>query len=113
MNFFGRAKDRMVEHMALSYLNQNFLSPYGEARQLSIDSEAKTIHLQLALKGEATPVDIEISEYELSREGERYFVVVKGIRTSREWLTALAEDRLCHVRFELPPQAGHWLVQFL
>jgi hypothetical protein len=113
MGFLSNARDRVAERTALSYLNGTWLAPYGRATNLRLDSGTKTISIEVALKGEASPVQIEITDYEITKDGERYFAMVKGIRTSREWLTALAENHLLNRRFELPSQAGSVLMRTL
>lgn len=113
MGILSRTKDRVVEQMALAYLNNTLLKPYGQATRMQIDSTAKTIAIHFELKGETTPLEIEITDYQIRQDGARYFAEVKGIRTSREWLTALAADRLCNVPFELPNDVGRLLAQAL
>jgi hypothetical protein len=113
MGILSRTKDRVVAQLALAYLNGTLLTPYGRATELRIDSKAKTIHITAALKGEATPVEVEITAYEISRAGEHYFAKIKGIRTSREWLTALAGNHLRNVSLPLPAQVGGWLARAL
>jgi hypothetical protein len=113
MGIFSSAKDRIIEQTALSYLNNTLLSPYGRVTDLRIDSTACVINLEVELKGESAPLRIEITDYEFSNEGDRYFVKAKGIQTSREWLTALARDRLINNRFEVPSQAGRLLMRAL
>lgn len=113
MNIFGRAKDRMLEQMALAYLNGQLLAPYGRATQLHLDSQKKTITIEIELKGESSPITVELTDYELSKEGERYFAEVKGVRTSRAWLTALAENKLANVKFPLPSRLGSLLARTL
>ena len=113
MGIFSNAKDRVVEQAALSYLNGTLLAPYGRATTLRLDSGAKTIKLEVELKGETAPLQIEITDYEISQDGDRYFAIVKAIRTSREWLTALVENQLRDRRFELPAKAGRLLMQAL
>ena len=113
MGILSSAKDRVIEQVALTYLNANLLAPYGRATSLRIDSTAKTIRIEAELKGEASPLKIDITNYDIKREGERYVARVKGIRTSREWLTVLATKRLCNVPFELPAQVGSLLARAL
>ncbi len=113
MGVFSNAKDRLVEQVALSYLNGTLLGPYGRATSLRLNSTAKTISIAVELKGERAPLQIEITDYEISKDGDRYFAIVKGIRTSREWLTALAKNQLPNGRFELPPEAGRLLMRAL
>jgi hypothetical protein len=113
MGFFSNAKDRMLEGVALSYLNGNIIGPYGRATSLRLDSDARNIQIELELKGETAPVHIEVIGYELTQEGEKYYASAKEIRTSREWLTAVAKDRLSNRRHEIPAHAGRMLMQAL
>src|SRR5262245_42682896 len=113
MGILSNAKDRVLEQMALAYLNKNLLAPYGRATSLRIDSSAKTICIEAELKGESSPVKIEVTDYEIKPDGARYFAQVKGVRTSREWLTTLAMKHLRNVPFELPAQVGSLLVRAL
>jgi hypothetical protein len=113
MSIFANAKDRLMEQGALSYLNAKVLGSFGRATGLRIDSNAKSINIELELKGEAVPVKIEIMDYEILNEAGHYFLLVRRVQTSREWLTVLANTRLCGRRFEVPDQAGPWLARML
>ena len=113
MGILSSAKDRVVEQVALSYLNSKLLAPYGRATDLRIDSTEKTISVEVQLNGESVPVKVDITSYDISREDDRYFATIKEIQTSREWLTALARNKLLNERFERPAQAGRLLTQAL
>jgi len=113
MGILSSAKDRLMEQMALAYLNSNLLAPYGRATSLRIDSSAKTICIEAELKGEASPLKIDITDYDIKQEGGRYLARVKRIRASREWLTVLATKHFCNVPFELPAQVGSLLARAL
>lgn len=113
MGIFSNTKDRVIEQLALAYLNSALLTPYGRATQVRIDSTAKTIGISAELKGEAIPLEVEITAYEIRQEGENYFALIKGIRTSREWLTALAVNHLQNVSVKLPAQIGGLLARAL
>ncbi|HLP78604.1 MAG TPA: hypothetical protein VK327_16990 [Candidatus Paceibacterota bacterium] len=113
MSIFGNVKDRFLEQTALSFLNSQSLAPIGRATSLRIDTTAKSLGIELELKGEATPVSVEISGYEILTEGDRFFLIVQSVQTSREWLTTLAETRFCRRRIEIPEQAGRWLARML
>lgn len=102
-----------MEQLALAYLNGTLLAPYGRATKVRIDSKAKTISITAELKGEAVPLEVEITDYEIRREGTTYFAKIKGIRTSREWLTALAVNRLQNVALKLPARIGGLLARAL
>jgi hypothetical protein len=113
MGLLSNAKDRLVERAALAYLNAKWLAPYGRATSLRIDSTAKSIRVEAELNGEKSPLKIEATEYAIARIGDRFHVTVKRIRTSREWLTALAQNHLCNVPFELPAELGGLLSRAL
>jgi len=113
MGIISNLKDRVVENKALSILNESILQPYGKATSLRIDSSAKTIDLDLELRGETVLVQIQIKKYELIKEGGASYAVIKEIQTSRGWLTTLAEQHLLNRRLELPPQAAGLLLRFL
>jgi len=109
MGILAKAKDKVLEQMALKYLNSNLLEPYGKATCLQIDSAEKSIRLEVELKGESVPVHVEVDDYEILKEDEHYFATFKEVRTSREWLTTLARTHFCKERIELPDQVGRLL----
>ncbi len=113
MGLFSNTKDRIVEQVALAYLNNSLLQPYGRATALHLDSTAKTIRITAELRGETTPLEVEITDYEIQREGENFVARLKGIRTSRAWLTTLATQHLLNVPLKLPPHVGGLIAQAL
>ncbi|HHY84222.1 MAG TPA: hypothetical protein GYA07_01615 [Verrucomicrobia bacterium] len=106
-------KDRMTEQVALAYLNGNLLAPYGRATRLEIHSADRRLRIEVELRGETAPLEVEIGGYDISCEGERYFIGVKEVRTSREWLTAMARDQFGKGPLEVPASAGRWLMKLL
>ena len=106
MSLLSSCKDRVLEKMGLPILNKSLLQPYGQATSLRIDSSAKTVEVSLALKGETEPLQLQIKQYELIKEGEASYLIVKDIQTSKAWLTILAEQHLLNRRLALPPQAA-------
>lgn len=104
MGFISDAKDRMIEAMALPVLNRTLFAPYGQARELRLDSTAKTAELLLDLKGEEQPLRIAIDGYEFSRIGEDTFLTLRAIRTSREWMTAAALHNVAGRPVKLPSE---------
>lgn len=113
MSLFTKTKDRVVEQLALAYLNNQLLGPYGRATELRIDSAARQISIKAELKGETTPLEIAITGYEIRTEENRHLAVIKSLRTSRQWLTALAENHLQNVPLPLPPQIAQVLIHAL
>ena len=103
------AKDWLVEKAGMAVLNQAVLKPYGAMTSLKLDTTARTIEAELELKGETERLRLHIQEYELRREGNRAFVVIKSIDTSREWVTTLARDFAVDRPFELPDSVKKFL----
>ncbi len=103
------AKDWLIEKTAVAMLNQSVLKPYGTLKELKLDTRRRTIDAELELKGESQPVTIAISEYEIIEEADAAYLVLKGITTSREWLTTLARDFAVDRRLKLPDAARTYL----
>lgn len=113
MSIFANAKDRLMEQAALSFLNRKILLPFGRATNLQIDSKAKQLSIELELNGESAPVRVDLADYEIQQEDDRYFIIVRKVTTSREWLTALATNQFCGRRIELPAAAAPWVAKLL
>jgi hypothetical protein len=107
------AKDWLVEKAGMAVLNQAVLKPYGTLTKLKIDTTARSMEAEFDLKGETQPLRLHVHEYELRQEGDRAFVVIKSIDTSREWLTTLARDFAVDKPFELPDSVKKFLPMIL
>lgn len=83
------------------YFNHNYKS-LGTMTTLQIDSTNKRASLDLELKGETQPLHVTINRYELTSAGDKTFIEIKEINTSREWINMLAGDFLKGKKFELP-----------
>ncbi|HWN93752.1 MAG TPA: hypothetical protein VNT99_01855 [Methylomirabilota bacterium] len=103
------AKDWLIEKTAVAMLNQSLLKPYGTLKALKLDSKQRTIDAELELIGESQSVRIQVSGYELIEEAEATYLVLKGITTSREWLTTLARDFAVDRRLKVPEAARSYL----
>ncbi|HKQ37019.1 MAG TPA: hypothetical protein VJ063_03010 [Verrucomicrobiae bacterium] len=113
MGFFSDAKDRMVESVALPMLNNAWLKPFGRATSLKIDSSNKTAEISLELNGEQTPLTIYVKDYELVNDPSGPSVVLKSVTTSRQWMTALAQEYLVGRRLAVPPEHAAMITRFL
>jgi hypothetical protein len=113
MGFFSDAKDRMIESVALPMLNNAWLKPFGHATSLKLDSANRSAEIVLELKGEDTPLKIHVQEYEVLREPNGTFIVVKAVSTSREWMTAMAREYVVGRRLAVPAEAAGMLSRLL
>jgi hypothetical protein len=87
------AKDFGSEVGAKFRFNQKY-QRYGQMTNIQIDSTAKTIHVELELKGEPAPLKIDVLSYQLSPESGESFIELGEIKTSREWINHLISDYL-------------------
>ena len=103
------AKDWLIQKAAVAMLNQSIFRPYGTVKDLKIDTTRRTLEVEAELKGESQPVRIQIAQYEIIEENGSAFVELKGITTSREWLTTLAQNYGEGRRIEIPESVRAYL----
>lgn len=104
-NALGSARDRAVEAAARSYIARK-IEKFGELRKLEIDSRQKRLAMEVALKGEVSPVSLQVDRYEIvQRDGESH-IILRQARASREWITAALEEHVLGREFKLPPSAA-------
>lgn len=90
--------------MAIEHLLAKRLEPYGELKNLRLNSRDKTIEIEVLLKGEAEPLAVKVIEYELQTGPEQDYLIVKRAIASREWVTVLLQDFVVGRRQPLPHQ---------
>ena len=73
------------------YLERKFIRRYGEFMDLHVDSERKTISATVLPKGELQSIEIT-AKYKMQNDNGRLSVTITSVKTSREWLTILADD---------------------
>ena len=102
-SFLNPAKDFLREGAAKLYFNYEY-QRYGQMTNIQIDSTAKTLHVELELKGEPAPLKIDVASYQLTTEDGETFIELGEIKTSREWINHLISDFLPHgkKRFKVP-----------
>jgi len=103
------AKDWLIQKAAAAMLNQAFLKPYGTLKNLKLDLAQRSIDAEVELKGESSPVRVQIHKYEVLEENGAAFIVVKEVSTSREWLTTLARNYAVGRKIEIPAAARPYL----
>lgn len=87
-SLFNPAKDFVFEVAVKLWFNQT-QKQYGQMTTIRIDSTAKNIHLELELKGESSPLEIDLKNYHLRSEAGETFIELGEIQTSREWIDQL------------------------
>ncbi len=96
-----RAKEKALDATARLWLQQK-LKRFGSMTSLHIDSKLKTIRLELELKGEPSPITVEVENYELLERNDEAFLRINKISTSREWMTVLLREFIPNQQFRIP-----------
>jgi hypothetical protein len=104
MNPLDRLKQAGARSAFKGWLNHRY-STLGSMTHLHIDPSARTIQLELQLKGEATPIRVELGDYTLTQREGKTWLRVGRVETSREWLTVLGREWLVNREIELPELA--------
>jgi len=100
----NRIKDKAFGEAIKQSINFK-IKDFGKISKLKIDTQNKTIELELVLKGEREPLYVKVGKYEISQEDEKHYLVAEDIDTSREWINVVASNYLENQKFEIPEKA--------
>ena len=78
----------------------------GEVTELSIDTKKRLIHMRLDLTGEAEPIEINVTKFEVTHRRGQAAITILSADTSHEWLTEVLRQFVVGKSFPIPPQAG-------
>lgn len=105
------AKDKSLSKLLLSSARQ-YLHEYGEVRDLTLDTAARSLSVEVLPVGEQEPIRVTVFGYGLATDGTgQGFLTYDAIAFSRQWLTLLAERLLPDRRLPLPPGTPMGLLQ--
>ncbi len=90
---------------AITALVNREIETFGTVRSLSINTEQKTMRVELALKGEAARIWINVAAYELSEQNGQVHIAFQNATASREWITAVLNQYVVGRPFRLPNAA--------
>jgi hypothetical protein len=91
LNIFKQGKDFLIEQAFLTWFN-TIKKHIGHMTQIKINSENKSIELDLELKGETAPLRVQIQNYRIFTTDGETFIELTDVTTSREWINALLAD---------------------
>lgn len=102
LKFLARGvKDGALGIALKAYVNDK-LGAYGEITDCTVDTETSRLTAKALLKGERESVTATIERYEIQREGEDTYIVLKKFTSSRAWLTLLLNKLFQDKRYKLP-----------
>ena len=101
-------KDAALAVPLKAFINDKF-GQYGDVTDCSIDTKNNKLVLHALLKGERERITATIERYEIEREGEDNYIVLKNFTSSREWLALLLNRFLKGKRYKLPSAVNKFL----
>jgi hypothetical protein len=69
---------------------------------LKVDSETKSLSMELMLKGEFEQLNVAIGKYSIIEEDDKLFLKIEELSTNREWLNIIIDTYLKENKIELP-----------
>ncbi len=100
---FKKMKDAALSKALKAAINHK-VKAYGKMLKLNLDSNHKTIELELMLKGEKEPLHVKVNHYTLNEEHGSYNLFAKDIVTSRAWINTAAAQYLSGQKFKIPEE---------
>ena len=97
----SRTKDAALRKALLHFLRPRF-ERYGEVRELEVNTSAKVVSAEVALKGEPFPFVISEARYRLEKKGDESWIVFYGVKVSKEWAQNLLNDQFAEIPVKLP-----------
>ena len=94
-------KDRAVAKALTLIFNQTQKN-LGIMTKLEIDSKNRTVHIELDLKGETSPIIVDVGRYTMENGGAQSYITLANVKTSREWITALADSFIKDTKIPVP-----------
>lgn len=99
----GAVKDTGASAAIQRWLSRE-ISDYGELRDFNFSSRNRSVELHVLLKGEHEKLTVYVSDYEMVRQGNEDFVVIKSARASREWVNAVLRNFVINKPHRIPEQ---------
>ncbi len=103
MSILSAGKDKMIGLFLRQRLN-DLLQEVGSVEALAIDTENKTLKVELQLEGEPTPVTLDVRSYRIIVEQGKSFLQIGETAVSREWMQTLVRRFLVGKRIALPEE---------
>ena len=91
-------KDKTLSTGAKIAINQQ-IKDYGEVVKLNLNSQFKSMVIEIRLDGESENLVVRAKHYEITEDNH---LKVSGITTSRAWINILASQYLEGKEFKIP-----------
>ena len=74
--------------------------------ELSIDTKTRRVRVRLELVGEAEPIEVEITKYDLKNNDSDAWLTIEEATASREWLNVALREFVIGRTIEVPAKAA-------
>ena len=74
--------------------------------ELSIDTKKHRVRVRLELRGEAEPIEVEITKYSLKNKDSATRLTIEEATASREWLNIALREFAVGRTIDIPAKAG-------
>ena len=74
--------------------------------ELSIDTKKRRVRVRLELLGEAEPIEVEITKYNLKNKDSGARLTIEEATASREWLAVALRQFVVGRTIDIPAKAG-------
>jgi len=85
------------------------IKEYGKMLKLNLNSQEKTIDIEVMLDGEQEPLSVHVGKYELTEKGDIHFLKIHDVVTSRAWINTLVSNYLEGRTFKIPAEYAKML----
>lgn len=107
------AKDKSLAKLLLASARQ-FLKEFGEVLDITLNTAARTIAVEVLPVGERESIRVNLAGYALFTDGGgAHWLTYEQFTASREWMTLAAARLLPQKRLRLPPGTPMGLLQSL
>lgn len=96
MSIFTKKKDAIVSKGLQAFANF-IINDYGKIIDFTVNSNDKTISLNILLKGENEDIKITVFNYSIITDDKKTYLQFDNIMTSREWLNILCKNKLSDI----------------
>ncbi len=81
--------------------------------EFKFDPKEKYMHAKALLVGEEQPIEFEISDYELNREGDQLEITLRAANCNREWLNILLQKQIIGRPLKVPADKAGFVFDIL
>lgn len=104
---WGAVKDSAFESAAKLYLNQK-IGEFGKVTRFELDRKGGRMFIEAELKGESSPVSIEVGNYEVQHRDGADYLTVRRVTASREWIGIALQQYVVGREFKLPANVARF-----